>query len=220
MPIWNLTNSLPQVHFLDYFSTLTPRAFPERVIVTYPAYPHSLSQILNETSSDVIEAYLITRAALALAPNLGLNTEAWKAERSLQETLQGIKKGAVADRSETCIVKTEAALGFAVGRYFVNETFGGGSKAKGTKVITGVCSSCFDYCDHLITCSTDIVRTFKASLDKLEWMDHKSAVAAAEKVNIIHPAETVAYFDVGHRQTISGSKSDSLCRLTPTRPGP
>jgi len=167
MPIWNLTDALPQVDFLDYFSTFTPRVFPERVIVTYPAYLHSLSKILNETSSDVIEAYLITRAALTLAPNLGLNTEAWKAERSLQETLQGIKKGAVSDRSETCIDKTEAALGFAVGRYFVNETFSGGSKEKGTKVIT------------------DIVRTFKASLDKLEWMDHKSAVAAAEKADNI-----------------------------------
>ena len=56
--------------------------------------------------------------------------------------------------------------------------------------------SCFVCCDHLITRSVDIVRTFKASLDKLEWMDHKSAVAAAEKVNTIHPAEAVTYFDI------------------------
>ena len=105
--------------------------------MTYPAYPHSLSKILEETSSNVVEAYLIARAALSLAPRLGLNTEAWKAERSLQEALLGIKKGAVASRSETCVVYTEMALGFAVGRYFVNETFGGGSREKGTKVITG-----------------------------------------------------------------------------------
>src|ERR1700683_2313666 len=121
MPISNLTDALPQIHFSDYFATFTPRAFPERVIVTYPAYPHSLSKILEETSSNVVEAYLITRAALSLAPNLGLNTEAWKAERTLQETLRGIKKGAVGDRSETCVARTEVALGFAVGRYFVNE---------------------------------------------------------------------------------------------------
>ena len=137
MPISNLSRALPQVHFSDYFSTFTPRVFPERVIVTYPAYPHSLSKILEETSSNVVEAYLIARATLSLAPRLGLNTEAWKAERSLQEALLGIKKGAVASRSETCVVYTEMALGFAVGRYFVNETFGGGSREKGTKVITG-----------------------------------------------------------------------------------
>lgn len=136
MPISNLTDALPQIHFPDYFSAFTPRAYPERVIVSYPTFIHSLSGILNDTSSDVIEAYLVIRAALTLAPNLGLNTEAWKAVRTLVETLQGIKKGAVGDRSEFCIGKVEAALGFAAGRYFVNETFGGKSKEKGTEVIT------------------------------------------------------------------------------------
>jgi endothelin-converting enzyme len=167
MPILNLTDALPQIHFSDYFATFTPRAFPERVIVTYPAYPHSLAKILEETPSNVVESYLITRAALSLAPHLGLNTEAWKAERTLQETLRGIRKGAVGDRSETCVARTESALGFAVGRYFVNETFGGDYREKGTKVIT------------------DIVSAFKASLKKLEWMDQKSAVAAATKADAI-----------------------------------
>jgi len=53
--------------------------------------------------------------------------------------LGGIKKGAVADRWETCVAMSEGALGFAVGRYFVNETFGGASKEEGTQVITGEC---------------------------------------------------------------------------------
>jgi endothelin-converting enzyme len=196
MPIWNLTDVLPQVHFSDYFSTVTPRAFPERVIITYPAYPHSLSTILEETPSNVVEAYLITRAALTLAPNLGLNTETSKAESRLRETLQGIKKGAVADRSETCVVKTEIALGFAVGRYFVNETFGGGSKEKGTKVITGECPIVLLWCVHVIMHYVDIVDAFKASLGKIKWMDHKSAVAAAGKVNIMYSYLNSRYFDI------------------------
>ena len=140
MPLSNLTSALPQVHFSDYFSTFTPRTFPERVIVTFPAYPHSLSKILEETPSNVVESYLITRAALKLAPLLGVNTKAWKAERILQETLGGFKRGAVGDRWETCVVHTEDALGFAVGRYFVNETFGGKSREKGTEIITSECS--------------------------------------------------------------------------------
>jgi endothelin-converting enzyme len=167
MPISNLTDALPQIQFSDYFSTFTPRAYPERVIVTYPAYMHSLSAILTDTSSDVVEAYLVTRAALTLAPDLGLNTEAWKAVRTLVETLQGIKKGAVSDRSEICIGKVEAALGFAAGRYFVNETFGGESRKKGTEVIT------------------NIIDTFKISLGKLKWMDTASAAAATEKADAI-----------------------------------
>lgn len=138
MPIYNLTSKLPQIQFSDYFASKTSRAFPERVIVTYPAYVDSLSQLLQDTSNDVIESYLVIRAALALAPNLGLNTEAYKAQRSLQETLQGIKPGSVGDRSELCIGKVEGSLGFAAGRYFVNETFSGDSKKKATKVITGM----------------------------------------------------------------------------------
>jgi endothelin-converting enzyme len=55
-------------------------------------------------------------------------------------------------------------MGFAAGRYFANITFGGDSREKGTKVIT------------------DIIKAFKHSLDDLEWMDEKSAHAAAEKV--------------------------------------
>jgi endothelin-converting enzyme len=138
MPIFNLTESLPEIHFAEYFSTFTPRSFPETVVITYPEYPAALSKILNSTSSEVIEAYLVVRAALRLAPLLGLKTEAWKAVRTLDETLKGIKKGAVGDRAEFCVGKVEDALGFAAGRYFVNETFGGESKEKGTKVITGM----------------------------------------------------------------------------------
>ena len=138
VPLSNLTESVPQIHFPTYFSALTPHAYSDRVIVTYPAYSASLSNILNETSSEVVEAYLVIRAALVLSPYLGMITEAWQAQRSLVELLTGVKKGAVGDRAEYCIGIVEDNLGFAVGRYFVNETFGDQAKEKGTKVITGI----------------------------------------------------------------------------------
>lgn len=137
VPVSNLTDTVTQIHFPAYFSTFTPRNYPDRIIMTYPEYAVSLADILNETSSKVVEAYLVTRAALALSPFLGMDTEAWQAQRSLHEVLSGIKKGAVGDRAEYCIGQTENALGFAAGKYFVNETFGGDSRKKGTKVITG-----------------------------------------------------------------------------------
>ncbi|PPQ78520.1 hypothetical protein CVT25_011792 [Psilocybe cyanescens] len=167
VPLSDLTDTITQIHFPTYFSAFTPRTYPDRVILTYPAFATSLSDILNETSSDVIEAYLITRAALALSPYLGMNTEAWQAQRTLFETLTGVKKGAVGDRSEHCIGQVEQSLGFAAGRFFVNETFGGDSREKGTKVIT------------------DIVKSFKASLKDVDWMDQQSAKAAAEKADAI-----------------------------------
>ncbi|KAF5324773.1 hypothetical protein D9611_004556 [Ephemerocybe angulata] len=163
----NLTSTLSQIEFPAYFAAFTPRTFPERVIVTYPAYARSLSEILDDTSKEVIEAYLVTRALLQLAPYLGTETDLWKSHRRFYETLNGIKKGAVGDRAEWCVSRVEETLGFAAGRYFVNETFAGESKQKGTKIMK------------------DIVNSFKESLKDLDWMDEKSAKAAAEKADAI-----------------------------------
>ncbi|KAF9072903.1 hypothetical protein BDP27DRAFT_1381918 [Rhodocollybia butyracea] len=166
-PLSNFTDTLPQIHFDEYFATFAPRNFPDRVIITYPPYAQSLSEILNQTSRDILEAYFISRSALSLSSYLGMGTEAWQAQRTLVETLSGIKKGAVGDRAEYCVGQVEGALGFAAGRYFVNETFGGESKEKATKVIT------------------DIVKAFQNSLKQIDWMDEKSAKAASEKAEAI-----------------------------------
>ncbi len=133
----NLTATLPQIHFPAYFAAYAPRSFPKNVILTYPPFAESLSEIIDEADAEVIEAYLVVRAALTLSPYLGMGTEAWQAQRALVEELSGIKHGVVGDRGEWCIGQVEETLGFAAGRYFVNATFGGESREKGTKVITG-----------------------------------------------------------------------------------
>ncbi|KAJ7582636.1 Metalloprotease [Mycena floridula] len=168
VPLSNLTESLKQIDFSTYFSTFNTRTFPEQVISTYPSYVSSLSRILANTSSDTIEAYLVIRAALSLSPYLSTTTPAWQAQRTLVETLTGIKKGAIGDRAEYCVGKVGDVLGFAAGRYFVNATsFGGSSRDKGIKIIT------------------DIIDSFKQSLSNIEWMDKESAKAAAEKADAI-----------------------------------
>ncbi|KAF5370302.1 hypothetical protein D9758_006925 [Tetrapyrgos nigripes] len=166
-PLSNLTIALPQIHFKEYFASFTPRSFPDRVIMTYPPYAISLSDILDRTSSEVIETYLVVRTALTLSPYLGMSAPSWRAQRTLYEVLSGIKKGAVGDRAEYCVQQVEEKLGFAAGRYFVNETFTGESREKGTKVIT------------------DIVKSFQRSLQDIDWMDEKSAKAASQKAEAI-----------------------------------
>jgi endothelin-converting enzyme len=137
-PFHTFANALPQIHIPTYLSTFAPRNFPTQVIVTSPAFVTSLSSILSNTTDDALEAYLVSRAALALAPFLGYETSAWQAHRALVEKLQGIKKGQVPDRREWCIQRVEESMGFAAGRFFVQETFGGESRKKGTKVIEGM----------------------------------------------------------------------------------
>lgn len=138
VPFKNISDSLPEFDFSTYFSTFAPRNFPETVIITSTTYLSDLSGILNDTSKDTLEAYFVTRAALQYSSYLSMDTEAWKATRSLEEVLNGIKKGAVGDRAEYCVARAESAMGFALGRYFVKEKFGGASREKATKVITGM----------------------------------------------------------------------------------
>lgn len=128
---------LPEFNFPMYISTFVHRSFHKTVIVTSTTYAASLSSILKETDDEVVEAYLVTRAALSLASYLSMNSEIWKAQRALIESLQGIKKGQVPDRSDWCVSLVENSMGFAAGRFFVEETFGGDSKEQGTRVITG-----------------------------------------------------------------------------------
>ncbi|KAH9997253.1 hypothetical protein BJV77DRAFT_1065321 [Russula vinacea] len=187
VPVSNITETITQVNFPNYFATFTPRNYPAEVVVTYPAYTRSLTSILNQTDTDVLEAYLVTRAALVLAPRLGTSTESWKAVRHLQEVLQGIKPGSVGDRAEYCVDSVDQALGFATGRYFVNVTFAGDSKEKGTKVIT------------------DIVDAFKKSLPSISWMDKESAAAAAEKADAIR-------VKVGYPTSPNTQNAESLLR--------
>ncbi|KAJ7359289.1 hypothetical protein DFH08DRAFT_686473, partial [Mycena albidolilacea] len=77
------------------------------------------------------------------------------------------KKGAVGDRVEYCARKVEQHLGFAAGRYFVNQTFGGDSREKGTKIII------------------EILDVFKSSLPNVPWLDKTSADTAAAKATAI-----------------------------------
>ncbi|KIY47093.1 endothelin-converting enzyme 1 [Fistulina hepatica ATCC 64428] len=163
VPLSNVTETLTQVNFPEFFATFAPRAFPERVVLTYPAYLRSLSKILDSTDEEVVEMHLVARAALEFSPLLSMETEAWQAQRALVELLSGIKKGVVGDRSEYCVKQVEETMGFAAGRYFVQEAFAGVSREKGTKVIT------------------NIVAAFQASLDALDWMDDESAAAARRK---------------------------------------
>ena len=168
-----LSQTIAQVDLETYFTAFAPRNYPQKIIVTSYNYAKKLGKILEDTPGQVIEAYLVTRAALELSPHLGLETEAWKAQRTLVEALQGIKKDAVGDRGDYCVQKVEEAMGFAAGRYFVNETFGGDSREKGENVIF------------------DIIKAFKHSLDDLEWMDEKSAKAAKKKVMFPLPNPSV-----------------------------
>ncbi|KAF8758456.1 Peptidase family M13 [Rhizoctonia solani] len=110
-------NRLPEL-----FLYLHTRAFPSRVIVSYPEYPSKLNAIIGSTDYDIIEAYLVARASSNLDPI------------SVPQ-LQSGRPG------EWCLGKVEEALGFAAGRFYVQKAFGGDSRKKAESVITNVISA-------------------------------------------------------------------------------
>ncbi|KAG8821863.1 hypothetical protein FRC17_009710, partial [Serendipita sp. 399] len=166
-PFSQLVANLTQINFPNYLAAFSPRSFPSRLIVTYPPYVSSLSTILEEASSETVDAYLTLRTSLDLAPLLGQDTPAWMIVRELREALGGIKKGAVPERSEYCARQVSDVMGYATGRFFVHEAFGGNSKAKSGALIKSV------------------IDAFKDSLPQLSWMDSNSSKAAAEKASAI-----------------------------------
>ncbi|GJJ12083.1 hypothetical protein Clacol_006324 [Clathrus columnatus] len=172
-----LAELLPEIDFPIYWSSFAPRAFPSKIIVTYKKYLTSLSKLLSNTTSDVIEGYLVARTSLTLAQYLGPETDIWKAHRLLVETLTGISKGAVQNREEYCIdqVTDIDALGLAAGRFFALEAFSRESQVDTRNIVF------------------NIIESFKESVSNLDWMDETSANAAAEKasnirVNVGYPS--------------------------------
>ncbi|KAG8883883.1 hypothetical protein FRB97_005721 [Tulasnella sp. 331] len=163
----DFSGRLPEIDFSAYLSSFTPRSFPQKVIVSYPPYLKSLSALIKDTNAETMEAYFVSRAALTFANYLSPQTEVWQAKRELDELLKGLKKGAVDPRDEFCLAEVESALGFAAGRFFVEETFGGQSHIKAAKVID------------------DTITAFKESLPHLKWMDETSAEAASQKATAI-----------------------------------
>ncbi|KAG8827602.1 hypothetical protein FRC17_007748 [Serendipita sp. 399] len=166
-PFSQLVANLTQINFSNYLAAFSPRSFPSHLIVTYPPYVSSLSTILEEASSETVDAYLTLRTSLDLAPLLGQDTPAWMIVRELREALGGIKKGAVPERSEYCARQVSDVMGYATGRFFVHEAFGGNSKDKAGTLIKSV------------------IHAFKDSLPQLSWMDSNSSKAAAEKASAI-----------------------------------
>ncbi|KZO95345.1 Metalloprotease [Calocera viscosa TUFC12733] len=167
VPFSNLTDSLPSISFGTFFSAFALRSFPERIILTYPPYLKDLKEILDYTPPQVLLGHFTARLVLSYTNYLSTTTELWQAKRKLTEVLSGIKPGSMTERSEWCLGVVESALGFAAGRPFVQRTFAGSAREKGTKVIT------------------DVISAFKHRLPDLSWMDKKSAKAAAEKADAI-----------------------------------
>ncbi len=130
---------MPFMTLNNYLSAFGTRNHPDKIIVSYPPYLNSLNKVLSRTPDHIVSAYFVTRFSLSYASLLGPSTDVWKAARTLQEVLGGLKKGTPQDRTQFCLKLVDEldGLGLLGGKEFMDRKFGGDSKATAEKVIYG-----------------------------------------------------------------------------------
>ncbi|KAK4057153.1 hypothetical protein OIO90_001648 [Microbotryomycetes sp. JL221] len=171
---YNPTNStrlatmFPLVSFKDYFASFTPRPFyPDPVVVTDPTYLTNLTNIVENVEPDVLEAYFVFRTAQELGPLLGPKQPIRREIDQLNNYLGGISEGTRKPRRDICVESTLSNFGFLVGRYYVQQAFGGDSK---------------EYAEAIIEAT---IQAFKDRLPDLHWLDEKTRKYAEVKASAI-----------------------------------
>eukprot|EP00949_MAST-11_sp_MAST-11-sp1_P001214 g1214.t1 len=129
---------------------------PSKVVVSSPSYLKGLASVISAGSFEQYLKWHIVRSAL---PHLGPSflAELLRFERAVF----GIKS--MPPRWETCVSRTNAALGFITGYYFSKETFTEAAKKKAEEMIS------------------DIESAFEKNLNGLAWLQPKDRQAAIYK---------------------------------------
>lgn len=137
-----------------------------------PEFFQALDKLVNSTGPDVLQAYLKADLARSAAPHLSkawvdANFEFFGKAMSGQEEIE--------PRWKRCVDATEAALGEAVGKLYIEKAFPGESKQVALEMI------------H------DIENAFERGLPTLGWMDDATRQRAIEKKNAL--ANKIGYPD-------------------------
>ncbi|KAM0749064.1 zincin [Meredithblackwellia eburnea MCA 4105] len=163
-----LQKLFPSISFPDYFASYTPRPdYPDPVIVTSPAYLQNLTTVLEGTDPEALEAYFVFRAAQTYGLLLGPKQTVRKEIEWLDNYLGGIAEGVRGARADTCLASLLENYGFLIGRYYVQQAFGGDSK---------------DIAEGIITAT---IQAFRDRLPELDWLDDATRDAAEEKAAAI-----------------------------------
>lgn len=164
-----LTPSLPWEAF--YAAAGAPGEIP--INVGTPEFFTRLEELVRTTPDETLRAYLRWNAITAAAPSLSkpfvdANFAFFGRKVQGQEEIE--------ERWKRCVESTENALGFALGKVYVERQFPGESKAKALEMI------------H------DIEEAFEASLPDLAWMDDATRWRSLMKRNTL--GNKIGYPDV------------------------
>lgn len=157
---------LPQLSVQHLISTLAPLDFkPEKLIVGSPSYLKALSEILQETSAEALQAYFVWKTVQAYAYKV--EDDALKPLKRFNNELLGKDSDASEERWRTCIKVADNGLGWILSKFFVEKAFSEEAKQFGDQIVS------------------DIKAQFIKKLRGAEWMSKDVRDLGIEKVHNI-----------------------------------
>jgi endothelin-converting enzyme/putative endopeptidase len=164
MPVSELQALSPGFDWKAYFDAADGAPKFTDLNVAWPDFIKSMNAALTETSLDDLKSYLTWHALHAASPFL---PDAFVNERFdfYGKTLTGAKE--LKPRWKRCVEATDGAIGEALGRIYVEKTFGAEGKARVVAMVQG------------------IEKALEHDIKQLDWMGEQTKMAALSKLAAI-----------------------------------
>jgi endothelin-converting enzyme len=158
----NLTSTLPYVNFESVIKNLTKKTLPKAVLLTSPTYLEAVNRLLESTSKEIIQAYLLWTTMRRFLGHTSANVR--KPWEDFSQILAGIDPNVRKERWKTCVREMDNTLGFLAGEFYVRRAFGGDAKERGRLMIE------------------QIKDAFVERFAELDWVDDETRKVAVRKV--------------------------------------
>lgn len=160
-----LESLTPHFSWAVYLRALLPveASAVDRVIVQSPDYLSQMDELINSVGLNVVSDYLRWQAINSALPHLA--SEFADEAFVFQSAVFGLPSQP--PRWETCVARTDSALGFAVSKLYVDAAFGGDAKAAADTMIEAIRNS------------------FEEGLPELDWMDSATQEQARLKAEAV-----------------------------------
>ncbi|KAI9825753.1 MAG: hypothetical protein M1819_000471 [Sarea resinae] len=153
---------VPALSLSFIISNLAPAGYkPERLIVGFPEYLESVSDLISHTPRETIRGYFVWKVIQAYASKI--EDESLKPLARFKNELQGKPADATEDRWRKCVREVDDGLGWILSRFFVQEAFSEEARQLGDRIVS------------------DIRNVFADKLLKSDWMDKEVIKLAIEK---------------------------------------
>lgn len=161
-----LQQLVPQLSFNKIMRELAPAGYTAKyVIVSSPSYLQNMSEIVDDTPKEIVQAYLVWKTILAYSPKI--EDPVIEPLRRFFNELEGKDADAREDRWRTCIRSCDNTLSWSLSKFYVDQAFSPKDKQFGDEIID------------------DIKQSFIGLLREAAWMEQAVREIAEKKVAAI-----------------------------------